>query len=215
MNTTFFLMRHGDVEPEYQEGIPVLYGPQAQLSREGSIRVENLARKLYDSSAEIDIIYASLALRALQTAAIVARVFGVTDVHSEPGLSETHLPGWIGVPLSEFQAIRGDVFSVAPRSLDQETWQALGERVLQTYQRIRDQNLGRSVVLISHDHPLTILAWSLQHPHEVLPPFGGLTRYRLGKGEVLRLTLDDSSDCIESRRIQIDNELPPQPERRS
>lgn len=152
-----YLIRHG--EPEYslnQEGKKVIYGPDVPLSDAGRIGIEKLAQKLEDSS--IDILFSSPYPRARQTADIIGSILKIPVVEKE-NLKDLWVPGWVGVTFEEFIGLGSNVYKQPPRSPDQETWEHLVARTIDTYEEIHRKSELMTPGIVSHGDILGILLY--------------------------------------------------------
>jgi broad specificity phosphatase PhoE len=118
-----------------------------QLSEEGRSRAERLAGSL--RSYPVDVIVSSPELKALQTAEIVSRIFGMTfDIIG--GLQE-HDRSDVPFNADSFQAAMADFFArPAALVLGRETADQAHERFACALARIMELQGDRNLAVISH-----------------------------------------------------------------
>jgi probable phosphoglycerate mutase len=150
-----WLARHGEV----QNPGGLLYGrlPRIRLSPEGQRQAQALAGLL--AVRPIQAVYSSPMLRARKTAELVAARHK-TRVRMDRDLMEIRT-GWQGEPLANLERINWD-FYAHPRSADDETIQAIYERMRRWLDRVLKRHAGGEVVGISHGDPILILVGSLR-----------------------------------------------------
>ena len=153
--TTVWVARHGEV---HNPG-GLLYGrlPRIRLSPEGRRQAQALAELL--APRPIQAVYSSPMLRARKTAELIG-----ARHHTRPRLDRDLLEirtGWQGMPLADLQRINWD-FYAHPRATDDETIQAIYERMRRWLDRVLKRHAGTEVVGVSHGDPILILVGSLR-----------------------------------------------------
>src|SRR3989344_1872392 len=106
--TQIYLIRHGEVEnPD-----DVVYGrmPGFPLSGIGRKQVRQLAEVLRSKGVRFEAIYSSPLERALQTAQIIKREFGLANIKINEALIDTAVPGIEGKPMDVVRAVQFDNF---------------------------------------------------------------------------------------------------------
>lgn len=184
--TTVWLARHGEV---HNPG-GLLYGrlPRIRLSPEGQRQARALADLLAPRS--IQAVYSSPMLRARKTAELVAAPHEAR-VRIDRDLMEIRT-GWQGEPLANLERINWD-FYAHPRSADDETIQAIHDRMRRWLDRVLKRHADGEVVGISHGDPILILVGSLRGlPLEGRRLFP--TPY-IPTGTVFRLDFDVEKNC--------------------
>ncbi|TAL20130.1 histidine phosphatase family protein [Patescibacteria group bacterium] len=160
MNTTVYLLRHGRVE----NPSGVLYGtlPGFPLSEVGRRQINNLAEELKRSGVKILSVVSSPALRARETAEIVARAFGLPSVQIEERIGEWGMGRWVGGSVKEFKE-RSGYYGEPMRFDGLEPLRELAKRVQEAIDQYRQKFAGGSVLLVSHREPLVAALLSLQN----------------------------------------------------
>jgi broad specificity phosphatase PhoE len=154
--TTVWLARHGEVHNPRS----VLYGrlPRMRLTPEGLRQAEALADFLAPRS--IAAVYSSPMLRARRTAeVIVSRQADVPRVRIDRDLLEVNT-SWQGEPLADLERINWDFYS-NPRAADDESLQAIHDRMHRWLSRVLRRHAEREVVGVGHGDPMLILVGSL------------------------------------------------------
>jgi probable phosphoglycerate mutase len=153
--TTIWLARHGEVHNPGE----LLYGrlPRIRLSPEGRRQAEALAELL--APRPIQAVYSSPMLRARKTAELIGARHN-TRVRLDRDLLEIRTT-WQGQPLADLERINWD-FYANPRSAEDETIQAIFERMHRWLDRVLRRHAGGEVVGVSHGDPILILVGSLR-----------------------------------------------------
>jgi broad specificity phosphatase PhoE len=157
MTTTVWLARHGEAHNPQA----LLYGrlPRIRLTPEGQRQAEALAEFL--APRPLAAIYSSPMLRARKTAAAILRRQPRLDrVRVDADLVEIRT-GWQGEPLASLEGINWD-FYAHPRALDDESLQAIHDRMQRWLSRTLRRHAGSEVVGVSHGDPILILVGTLQ-----------------------------------------------------
>jgi broad specificity phosphatase PhoE len=184
--TTVWLARHGEV---HNPG-GLLYGrlPRMRLSPEGQRQARALADLL--APRPLQAVYSSPMLRARKTAEVIAAAHGLR-VRRDRDLMEIRT-GWQGEPLADLERINWD-FYAHPRTPDDETIQAIFERMRRWLERVLRRHAGSEVVGVSHGDPILILVGSLRgvplDSRRLFP-----TPY-IRPATVFRLEFDAASTC--------------------
>lgn len=162
MPTRLLLVRHGATQLTAESRFSGAIG--VDLSDEGRAQAERLAVRLAGES--IAAVYASPLSRALDTAGILARPFGLTPLVRD-GLQEISHGRWEGKTRAEverdfpgeYEAWEADPFTFAP--VGGESGVAVLARALPVVRAIVEAHAGRNVLVVSHKATLRLLLSSL------------------------------------------------------
>ena len=183
---TVWLARHGEA---HNPG-GLLYGrlPRVRLTPEGRRQAQAIADLL--GPRPIQAVYSSPMLRARKTAELIAASHA-TRLRLDRDLLEIKT-AWQGQPLADLERINWD-FYANPRGKDDETIQAIFERMHRWLQRVLRRYAGAEVVGVSHGDPILILVGHLRglplesrriFPQPYIPP-----------ATVFRLEFDRENRC--------------------
>jgi broad specificity phosphatase PhoE len=150
----------------------ILYGrlPRLGLTPEGRRQARALAEFL--RPRPLVAIYSSPMLRARKTAEIVRQAHPELDrVRRDIDLTEVRT-GWEGEPLADLEAIDWD-FYTHPRNPEDESLQAIRDRVQRWLKRVLRRHAGGEVLGVSHGDPILILVGTLSglplEPTQIFP----------------------------------------------
>ncbi len=151
--TTIFLARHG--ESDWNAANRFQGHSDRPLTDLGRRQAEALAELV--AREDVDAIYSSPLIRALETARLVGARTGL-DVVEDEDLREVDTGGWSGLSREEVQQRFPDGFerwvSGGAGWEDGETYEEMGERVLGAVRRIAAAHPGGRVLVISHGGPI-------------------------------------------------------------
>ncbi len=192
-----FVFRHGEiVYPLDNQGNKLMYPSNTPLSRDGKKGIAEMARRIKQRGALIEVVYTSPMTRALQTAEIVAAEMDTQDIRPEPKFTDSYIPGWIGVPLyiQEELMRKGQDIYTNPRSPDQEVYESIAARMV-TGMRQVIQSGNQIAAIVSHGDPIRLLIYRLlEHSTDPIPNMSQLSQYNyLKRGEVWRLICEDNT----------------------
>jgi len=166
--TTLHLLRHGEVHNP--DG--VLYGrlPGYHLSERGRLMAERVAGHLSGADgaarADVTLVVASPLQRAQETAAPIARVFGL-EITTDPRLIEAdnHFQGLtFGVGDGSLRHVRHWAKLRNPfRPSWGEPYREQVDRMLAAVDAARAAAAGHEVVLVSHQLPIWVTHLALRH----------------------------------------------------
>ncbi len=177
--TQIYVIRHAEVVyPLDNQGRRLMYPPETPISQVGVDQFTAFAEELKKNGHKLDKIFTSPMVRAVQTARILSKVFGITDPIPNEAFTDSYIPGWIGVPLSEQQKLmdRGTDIYENPRSTDQEYYEHIAQRMLEGFQDLLKSHSGKSIALISHGDPIRLLMYRLAHPEGEIPNMSVLSK---------------------------------------
>lgn len=183
--TRLILVRHGETEENFRN-ITQGHLP-GKLSRKGIQQASKVASQLCKS--KIDIIYSSDLRRAVHTAEIIGRKCKAPIILMQDLRERNH-----GIFQGRSKEHLHQAFSTSKlpwhkyRPPDGETFIEMKNRVLKSLRKIANQEMGKSVGIITHGGPiLAIAAHISNHPMEkaieLRPDNTGITiiEYEAGK----------------------------------
>ncbi len=170
MKTTLYYVRHGQSESNLAK---IFTGQgNAPLTKLGTEQAERTA--VYLKPKKIDRIYSSDLLRALQTAAPVARDHGLTPIPMT-GLREISAGEWEGLPFDKVVENNAVLYGTWKQDFANarcpggETVRELYDRITSTVEGIVRENQGKAIAVFSHAGPLRALWCFWNHyPFEAL-----------------------------------------------
>lgn len=153
----YWLMRHGEADHNVK-GVLDFDGTKASLTKTGQAEAERAVARL--RKADIDLVVASPAKRAQQTAHLVADALGVPVVTYDERLSEVQLGTFSGKKLDELHAFWAK-HSDAKLDLRYPGGESELDVRRRTWHFMRDMEAaheGRRILVVGHDGPLRMLA---------------------------------------------------------
>lgn len=203
--TTIYLIRHAElVYPLDAQGRRLMYPPETPISQEGRDQFTRFARTLKDNGIVFDEIDFSDFTRAWETAEILSLEMGGIPIISSANFRDSHVPGYIGVPLSFQQELmdKGEDIYMHPRSTDQETKEQVAKRMLEGFHDLVRRNDEKTVAIVSSGDPIRLLMYRLEHPTGEIPSMSILSRENyLKRGEAFRIVLDDEGKMLETELL--------------
>jgi len=152
MNTTVYLIRHGETEDSnsrrYKGHIDV------PLSENGIEQIKRAADYLVKNS-KIHKVYCSDLSRAKKSAEIIAAPFGLTPVVNV-GLKERNFGAWEGMTFDEIKEKWPDAFDswaanpVEFSPMEGESTLEVKERAMKTFKEIVSKHNGDNIVMAAH-----------------------------------------------------------------
>ncbi|MEN6460126.1 MAG: alpha-ribazole phosphatase [Syntrophomonas sp.] len=157
------LVRHG--ETAWNGEGKYLGQSNPGLNQKGKIQARKAARLL--SGEEIDLVFSSDLLRAVETARVIADVHNV-PVRTIPSLREIDFGAWEGLTFAEIQTCYPELLNewlkdpFRVRIPDGETAEEVRCRVIDAWNAVTlNASGGKTVVIVAHGGPLRILACHL------------------------------------------------------
>ncbi|MFI6496665.1 histidine phosphatase family protein [Nonomuraea typhae] len=157
--TSLLLLRHGETPLSVERRFSGL--GDAELTANGLAQAAAAADRLAREPYRLDVIVSSPLKRARQTAEAVAARTDLT-VEVDEDLRETDFGAWEGHTFTEIQRRWPDELaawladpSVAPP--DGESFAEAGRRVHRVRDRLVEQHLGKTVLVVSHVTPIKML----------------------------------------------------------
>lgn len=197
--TTVYIIRHAEiVYPRDEQGRKLMYPPETHVSEQGRDQFTTFARYLKNSGVHFDLIEASDLTRTQETANILSSEMGGVPVVKNPSFNDSHIPGYIGIPLSVQQEImdRGEDIYMHPRSPDQEIKEQIIRRMLGGFHDLVKRNEGKTVAIVGTGDPIRLLMYGLENPRkeykeEDIPSMSILSKEGyLKRGEAFKITID-------------------------
>lgn len=191
MNTTLYLIRHGEIDNP--QGI--VYGrTEMPLSPDGRQQIRNLAETLKQRVITPDVIISSSLVRAVQSADEIKEVFPTAPIILKDDLQETDCGRLTGELMSKAIAI-GDIYHADEcKDMGIEQPEEIVKRMRRTVLEAKKTYPGKVIFLVSHGDPLAFLLRNLLDPNEPLPTKPDLEAGKyLAKGEAWRITLDEEN----------------------
>jgi probable phosphoglycerate mutase len=187
--TRLILIRHGETdhtsEKRFSGG---LASTNPGLNDTGREQVRSTAEWLAPVADEIDVLISSPVRRTLESAEIIAEVFGNRTVELEDGFAEMEFGAWDGLTFMEVAEKHKDDLEEWLGSLEVapgggESFKAVEERVLAEHERVLNTHAGKTVVVVSHVTPIKTLV-----AHAVEAPLGSVFRMELSPASVTVLS---------------------------
>lgn len=156
--TEIIIIRHG--ETEWNQSGRFQGHSDVPLSEEGRAQAEALGRNLIVD--QVDVIYASDLIRAMETAAPLAARFGL-KVIADPLLRELNFGAWEGRSFTEVNADSPDTMKEFYRDPERaaipesEPFPDFQKRVAGRVREIAAAECGKRVVIVSHGASIRIL----------------------------------------------------------
>ncbi len=156
----YFIARHCEGEHNVNK---VISGPDtnsnsSRLTEKGIAQAEKLGEEL--KKKKIDFIYASPFKRTLETAKIIAKAVGA-EVKTDKRLVEINFGSLNGSSIEKylgFFANQLERFVKAPPG--GETLSEVKRRVMEFWQEINAQHVGKNILIVGHGDPLWLMAAS-------------------------------------------------------
>ena len=158
--TRFCLVRHGETDWNAERR---LQGhTDIDLNARGLAQAEQMARAIKRINLAFDVLYTSDLQRAAKTAKAIEDLFATSAITSV-GLRERHLGALQGLTTDEAPQLEPDLWrSHLSRNITEElrggeSIQQFADRISTALEKIREQYLGKTVLLISHGGALDMM----------------------------------------------------------
>lgn len=197
----FVIVRHGHVEnPINEKGQRLTYGPEDGLSDVGKIQIGAVARDLIRAGIQMDKLVSSPYKRAIQSAEILGSTFGVPII-TDKRLMDVHAPGWVGTSVEELSDLGGNIYSLPPRSDDQESLENLIARSKEVIDSLNEENEGKVIGVVSHGDIISAMNWVVTR--EGMPSsYPEMSKhFYLDKGQAFVCALEEGKMIGEGRRF--------------
>ena len=158
--TRFCLVRHGETDWNAERR---LQGhTDIDLNARGLAQAEQMARAIKKINLAFDVLYTSDLQRAAKTARAIEQLF-TTSAITNAGLRERHLGALQGLTTDEAPQLEPDLWkshlsrNVTEELRGGESIQQFADRINTTLEKIREQYLGKTVLLVSHGGVLDMM----------------------------------------------------------
>ena len=193
-----YLVRHGSTpnnlaRPQRLQG----RGMDAELADEGHREAKRLATHF--AGQRIDLVFSSPLLRARQTAAPISERLNL-QVETVDELTESDVGHWEGLYWNEVEERYPDAYRLYMEDpgvnpyYGGESFGDVQRRVIPTFERLLDANLGRTIVVVAHNSVnRAFLAHLIELPigrvHNLPQKNGAINhiRYRNGKAKLVTM----------------------------
>ncbi|MGA9749042.1 MAG: bifunctional RNase H/acid phosphatase [Nocardioides sp.] len=160
--TTLILVRHGETEHTKDRRFSGTGGTDPGLHPDGEDQVRTTGAWLAPLADDIHAIVTSPLRRTRESAAILSDLLG-KEVAVEEGLAEAAFGTWDGLTFDEVRAAHPDDleawlggFDIAPTG-GGESFRAVDARVAAARDKLLATHQGKTVVVVSHMTPITVL----------------------------------------------------------
>lgn len=197
MDTAQYLIRHGFVDNPNN----IIYGrTDLPLSLEGRYQITFLADQLFQQGIIPDAIWSSPLKRTDETAQIIAKVYGISDITYREGLQEVDFGEEIvGRPYEFFAEVNGDVFThnIPGKPKSEETPEQFTQRTLDVLTEINKTHRGKTIFVVGHGDLFSFALRALKHPKDVLPVVTYLEKNNmyLEKGDAGQVIFDEKNSA--------------------
>ena len=158
--TRFCLVRHGETDWNAERR---LQGhTDIGLNARGLAQAEQMARAIKKINLAFDVLYTSDLQRAAKTAKAIEQLFSTSAI-TNAGLRERHLGALQGLTTDEAPQLEPDLWkSHLSRNVNEElrggeSIQQFADRISTALEKIREQYLGKTVLLVSHGGALDMM----------------------------------------------------------
>jgi 2,3-bisphosphoglycerate-dependent phosphoglycerate mutase len=158
--TRFCLVRHGETDWNAQRR---LQGhTDIDLNARGLAQAEQMARAIKKINLAFDVLYTSDLQRAAKTAKAIEQLFSTSAI-TNTGLRERHLGALQGLTTDEAPQLEPDLWkshlsrNVTEELRGGESIQQFADRISTALEKIREQYLGKTVLLVSHGGALDMM----------------------------------------------------------
>ena len=158
--TRFCLVRHGETDWNAQRR---LQGhTDIDLNARGLAQAEQMARAIKKINLAFDVLYTSDLQRAAKTAKAIEQLFSTSAI-TNAGLRERHLGALQGLTTDEAPQLEPDLWkshlsrNVTEELRGGESIQQFADRISTALEKIREQYLGKTVLLVSHGGVLDMM----------------------------------------------------------
>ena len=158
--TRFCLVRHGETDWNAERR---LQGhTDIDLNARGLAQAEQMAHAIKKINLAFDVLYTSDLRRAAKTANAIEQLFSTSAIPNA-GLRERHLGALQGLTTDEAPQLEPDLWrSHLSRNITEElrggeSIQQFANRISTALEKIREQYLGKTVLLVSHGGSLDMM----------------------------------------------------------
>lgn len=192
MQTTIYLVRHGEVNNP--DGI--IYGrlPHFPMTKRGKEEIEQVAAFLADKN--ISAIYASPLERTKQTAEIIQKKLGHSEIYYSDQILETRT-SYEGGKFNKLDKLQSEVY-LKPLDPSDETLEDIAQRMMIFLHGVINKNEGKQVVIVSHGDPIMVLKAKIKHGTKPIDFYTFKTDDYVQHGEVYEITSEDNQLSLKS-----------------
>jgi len=158
--TRFCLVRHGETDWNVERR---LQGhTDIDLNQHGVAQAEQMAKALKKINLQFDVLYTSDLLRAAKTAKAIEDLFGTSSI-TDQALRERHLGALQGLTMMDAPNREPELWAIhLRRDLEHdmrggESIKQFAQRIHGALEKIRLQNLGKTILLVSHGGALDMM----------------------------------------------------------
>ena len=158
--TRFCLVRHGETDWNAERR---LQGhTDIDLNARGLAQAEQMAHAIKRINLAFDVLYTSDLQRAAKTAKAIEQLFSTSAI-TNVGLRERHLGALQGLTTDEAPQLEPDLWrshlsrNVTEELRGGESIQQFADRINTALEKIREQHLGKTVLLVSHGGALDMM----------------------------------------------------------
>ncbi len=158
--TRFCLVRHG--ETDWNAKRRLQGHTDIDLNARGLAQAEQMARAIKRINLAFDVLYTSDLQRAAKTAKAIEQLFSTSAI-TNVGLRERHLGALQGLTTDEAPQLEPDLWrshlsrNVTEELRGGESIQQFADRINTAIEKIREQHLGKTVLLVSHGGALDMM----------------------------------------------------------
>ncbi len=158
--TRFCLVRHG--ETDWNAKRRLQGHTDIDLNARGLAQAEQMARAIKRINLAFDVLYTSDLQRAAKTAKAIEQLFSTSAI-TNAGLRERHLGALQGLTTDEAPQLEPDLWrshlsrNVTEELRGGESIQQFADRINTALEKIREQHLGKTVLLVSHGGALDMM----------------------------------------------------------
>lgn len=176
------------------------------LNNLGRQQLAETAEKIKATGAKITKIYTSPMSRAKDSAKVLAEILGLKDaIIVEPDLIDSLIPAVAGKPV----ATREEIHSKGTDEYDEEfvkkgneAREHIADRMQKVFEKVANENQGKTVAIVSHADPLRLLLYRLENPGKKAPfVFKLLDNDLINKGQAMKLVVDDKNKILEKKAL--------------
>ncbi len=160
VNNKYFILRHGQAVSNVKE-IASCWPEKTKfpLTKKGKVQIKTAAEKLKEK--KINLIFSSDILRTKQTAEIVSEKLEIEPKYDKR-LREYDVGIFNDRPLSEFREFLVDKDRLKIASPKGENYTKIAERMFDFFKELEKKYSGKTILIISHQVPLTLLEAKLK-----------------------------------------------------
>jgi len=195
------LVRHGETDKNINHSLHA-FGDTEGLNDNGAAQIKITAERLSEMTPHK--IYSSKERRALESAKILSEFLKV-PVEETDGMEERNWGIFTGKPWEEVKKILDPMtlderYNYTPR--DGESWKVFESRLKKTIRKITTDNLGKSVMVVTHGGAIrALMPYLLRVPKEESfkydPDNASLTIFDFDKDKFTNIVVNDTTHLKE------------------